>query len=78
MPLDAESVNAKWWEWYKLGNNCYTDEQIKDELKGKTGTSNGYNIVARTRNFGKFKWNFDIKCFYALRNEICNVKENGC
>lgn len=78
MPLDAESVNAKWWEWYKLGNNCYTDEQIQDELKGKTGTSNGYNIVARTRNFGKFKWNFDIKCFYALRNEVCNVKENGC
>lgn len=78
MPLDAESVNTKWWEWAKLGNTCYTDAQIKDELKGKTGTSNGYNITGRAKKFGYFGWNFDIKCFYALRNEICNIEDNGC
>lgn len=78
MPLDAESVNTKWWEWAKLGNTCYTDAAIQNELKGKTGTSNGYNISAKTNNFGYFGWNFDIKCFYALRNEICNVQDNGC
>ena len=78
MPLDAESVNTKWWEWYKLGNTCYTDAAIQNELNGKTGTSNGYNITAQAKKFGYFGWNFDIKCFYALRNEICNVQENGC
>lgn len=78
MPLDADSVNTKWWEWAKLGNTCYTNAQIQDELKGKTGTSNGYNISAKAKKFGYFGWNFDIKCFYALRNEICNIQDNGC
>lgn len=78
MPLDAESVNTKWWEWYKLGNNCYTTAQIEQELQGSTGTSNGYNIEANTDSFGYFGWNFDVKCFYALRNEVCNVEEDGC
>ena len=78
MPLDAESVNVKWWEWYKLGNTCYTSSEIESELAGKSGTSNGYNIKATANKFGYFGWNFDINCFYGLRNEICNVQENGC
>ena len=78
MPLDADSVNVKWWEWYKLGNTCYTRSEIESELAGKTGTSNGYNISAKAKKFGYFGWNFDINCFYGLRNEICNVQENGC
>jgi hypothetical protein len=78
MPLDAESVNVKWWEWYKLGNTCYTRSEIESELAGKSGTSNGYNIKATAKKFGYFGWNFDINCFYGLRNEICNVQENGC
>lgn len=78
MPLDADSVNVKWWEWYKLGNTCYTRSDIESELAGKSGTSNGYNIKATAKKFGYFGWNFDINCFYGLRNEICNVQENGC
>ena len=92
MPLDADSVNAKWWEWYKLGNmnGCYDTKDVEKELAGKAGTSNGYNITAKTYNtddtgkpdakkgFGYFGWGFDIKCFYALRNEMCNVNKDGC
>ena len=81
MPLEAESVNSKWWEWYKINNmnfGCYTREQIQAELNTDDNTSNGYNIKAKTTNFGYFNWNFDIRCFYALRNEICDVDENQC
>lgn len=75
MPLEAESVNTKWWEWYKINNmqfNCYTSDQIKNELSTNDGTSNGYNIHASTTDFGYFGWDFDISCFYALRNELCD------
>ena len=34
MPLDADSVNAKWWEWYKLGNTCYSKAEIEDKITG--------------------------------------------
>ena len=36
-----------------------------------------YNILAETRNFGHFKWNFDIKCFYALNTNICDPDGSG-
>lgn len=78
MPLNAESVNTKWWEWAKLGNHCYTDAEIQAELAGKAGTSNGYNIEAITNKFGYFNWNFNIGCFYAIRNEICEINNNKC
>lgn len=63
--LDAEDVNTKWWEWYQLGKS-YTPAELQEELNGKTGTSNGYNIEAIAKDFGYFGWNFNIKCFYAL------------
>lgn len=78
MPLNATSVNTKWWEWYKMGSQCYTDAEIQAELAGTAGTSNGYNIEAITNNFGYFNWNFDIGCFYAIRNEVCEVNNKKC
>lgn len=71
MPLNAKSVNTKWWEWAVRKNDCYTADQIQNELK--------YNINASTNNFGYFGWNINISCFYALRNEICDVtKSDEC
>lgn len=67
MPLNAKSVNTKWWEWAVRKNDCYTADQIQNELK--------YNINASTNNFGYFGWNINISCFYALRNEICDVTD---
>ena len=81
MPLNAKSVNTKWWEWYKVagtdfGKTCYTKSEIEAELNS-TNKANGYNINAVANNYGHFGWNFDINCFYAIRNEICNVDETN-
>lgn len=78
MPLNSQTVNPKWWEWKKLGSSCYSLAEIEEELKGKAGTSNGYNIEAITSKFGYYGWNFNIKCFYATKNEACKVDETGC
>ncbi len=34
----------------------------------KSKTSVEYNIFAKTTKFGYFKWNFEIKCFFAIDN----------
>ncbi len=82
MPLNALSVNSKWWEWYKIANanfadSCYTKDQIEAELATNDNTSNGYNIKATATNFGYFGWNFNIGCFYGLRNEVCNIDDES-
>ena len=75
LPLNARSVNVNWWEYKIIGDTCVTEEKILEELKGKAGTSNGYNIEAITNDFGYFGWNFTTKCFYAIRNEVCDPAE---
>lgn len=80
MPLNALSVNSKWWEWKVLADanfdeSCYTRADIENELATNNGTSNGYNIHASAKNFGYFGWEFNIGCFYALRNEVCDIDE---
>lgn len=71
IPLDAKSVNVGWWEKTVLGDSCYTDEEITEELKGNM------NINANTKDFGYFGWNFNFKCFYALKNEAYQLDKNG-
>ncbi len=71
VPLNAASVNIKWWEWKLLGSN-YSDSQIEDELE------DNYNIHASTTDFGYFGWNFDFSCFYALKNEEVTTDDNDC
>ena len=58
VPLDAKSVNTQWWKWNQIDKNTAVDESKID-----------YNIKASTTDFGYFGWNFDFKCFYALKNE---------
>ncbi len=84
IPLDAKSVNTKWWEWNKIGNSCYSDSN--GDFKSSLVSEIQNNIIGSVRNFGhygdgdnnKTGWNFDIKCFYALRNEICEENDKGC
>lgn len=70
VPLDAKSVNTLWWEWSEVGDTCYPADQISSSID--------YNIHASTTDFGFFGWNFDFECFYALRNEVCDITTNGC
>ena len=72
IPLDAQSVNTKWWEWSEVGRECYTEAEIEEEIK------DNYNIHAKTTNFGYFGWDFTFECFYALRNEVCDTSIDGC
>lgn len=82
LPLNAKSVNAQWWEWNQLNNGCYSDAS-----GNYNGKSINWNINASVRKFGHFghstqdkkdgfSWNFDISCFYAIRNETCDVDDN--
>ena len=70
IPSDAKSVNTLWWEWSELGDQCYSADRISNNID--------YNIHASTTDFGFFGWNFDFECFYALRNEVCDIDTNGC
>ena len=81
VPLNAESVNAKWWNWYKninaTADDTFTSEEYIDDcgnvIKQATFSSDDakdleYNIRAQTQKFGYFGWKFNISCFYALNN----------
>ena len=65
-PLNALSVNTKWWEYAQTG--CYATAP----------SPTTWNIVADTNDFGYFGWNIRIRCFYGLRNEVCDPNISGC
>ncbi len=82
IPLDAKNVNAKWWLWYmkKVYGANYTNtedyseacgqnlsKKTLEELKGGVSTIK-YNIHAETKDFGYYKWNIKIDCFYAIND----------
>ncbi len=82
VPRDALSVNALWYQWYfhkvegttteTYDNMCFTSTALsvieKEKYSQYKNTPDEWNIFAKTRDFGYYKWNFDIKCFYALDN----------
>lgn len=69
LPLDTKNVNGKWAiDYFKeksqnLGlsttttwSKCLNSDDLGPDK---------WNIVAETKNFGKFGWNINISCFYA-------------
>ncbi|MBE6157427.1 MAG: hypothetical protein E7160_01380 [Firmicutes bacterium] len=69
-PLNIKTVNNSWWVW-KLVDDCPTEKNYYKNINEPD-----FNITAQTKKFGYFKWNIDIKCFYAVRNETVNEKGN--
>ena len=66
LPLNAATVNSGWWLWNQIG--CFSDSNGNyNDVEKPTP-----NIKATAKNFGYFGWNFDISCFYAIKNEIIN------
>jgi len=67
-------VNKKWDNWkkfyydyYKLSNKnvpALTEVQKTNITKDINN-----NITATSKDFGYFKWDFDIKCFYSIVND---------
>ena len=68
--LDSVYVNTDWWTHRILhSNTSYSDEE--------KATIEDYNILATAREFGYFKWDFDIKCYYSLYDSIDQPGDGG-
>ena len=68
--LNSANVNTKWWNWKLLSE---ADESVpgitekKEEAKAAAvAETPKYNIKATAKNFGKFKFNIEVQCFYAI------------
>ena len=86
IPLDAKDVNQKWWiyELIKRAGGierfstsdlfkqyCMIETVTKEEIKKLVDENKiNYNIHAATSNFGFFKWDITIDCFYALNKDL--------
>lgn len=57
-----KNINSVWWNWHELNR---TDE-VKNTIKKE---SLFYNTLTNIREFGLFKWNFDVSCFFATDYE---------
>lgn len=79
VPRDANTVNALWYQWYyhqveKIETPDYDSMCLTASARSIVSQSTykgkeiNYNILARTKKFGYYKWNFDIQCFYAIDN----------
>ena len=73
--LSTKEVNTAWYD-YKLDD---TNKTAKPEESKITK-----NITAKINDYGIFKWNFDLSCFFAIKNPTtgeCNgddCKEKKC
>ena len=78
LPLYSVDTNAEWAQYFidiKTNKDLEVDKN-KWKFSGEDyskKTINGYNILATTKSFGFFKWDFKITCFYALKasTDIC-------
>ena len=57
--LKSANVNVFWWYY-----GIFRDEAFYPSASDLTKLD--YNIKASTKDFGHFRWNIDISCFYAL------------
>ena len=64
----ADMSNACNWK-----NTTYTDQDAKPRSEG--GITD-YNINATARKFGRYAWNIDISCFYAVNSQFPKEKES--
>lgn len=71
---DFGNINADWWTW--------SEKYGKDESMKKIVNKNSlfYNILDTISNFGYFKWNFDVSCFFAAKDNPgkCIQGESNC
>ena len=81
LPLNVKDVNVQWWNYYYgLYNKTTSTSFTAGNSSASTSCVNPntvtnvdenqikWNIRAKTRKFGYFGWNFDIKCFYAANS----------
>lgn len=80
LPFNLNYVNQKWWRYYytKLfgsatdANTSLQSKEFKEkfgdswEVNSLSGFTPSWNIVASARQFGFFRWNIDVSCFYGF------------
>lgn len=59
---DFGNINTSWWTWSEIYAKDPNKKNIVDE------SSLFYNILDTISNFGYFGWNFDVSCFFAVKN----------
>ena len=92
LPLDAKSTNSNWWNLYmkmaqgkvtsETGTGSYKSTEYNDQCKDiSTASSNSvsdWNIHGSTTDFGFFKWNIKISCFYATQAKDTTTTPPEC
>lgn len=72
--LNSANVNEAWWKYGVTKDKSYlpSDEVLKDIE---------WNIRAKAENFGQFKWNVNVQCFYAIKesaSDECDCDDPEC
>lgn len=86
VPYKLSDTNAKWAKYYVKVIKGESLDPSKWEFKTNTDGSaivsdtsyDGYNINGSVTDFGLFKWNFSINCFYALTNTFDPCPDPDC
>lgn len=66
---NSKNTNENWWKWRVDSDGSSTAPSVDD-----------YNIHATVNTFGKFNWNLNFKCFYALSDSTgkCDSSVENC
>ena len=72
LPYDIKNTNAEWWNWIECGDGKKESSAVPNNIKQifnsnsySSHSSQGFNILAHAEDFGYYKWNIDVECFYA-------------
>ena len=83
LPLDTKATNSDWWNWYmkkaqgtvsnEKGTGSYKTNEYNDKCTAISKAASNpsisdWNIKGSTKDFGFFKWNIKIACFYATQS----------
>lgn len=85
LPLNIANTNEEYWKYYQAhlteadvpsykDGNPYAETHYKlsdlfDPFDSSNSTRGEANLRASTSNFGKFGWNVNVSCFYAVYDE---------
>ncbi len=80
-PLIAKNVNANWWTWHYYNKTGSITKEF-DQWESAGDIKNiVYNIFSKIKNFGKYNWNINTGCFYAINNytgKPCDSSSSKC
>lgn len=70
------NINSAWWNWKQFADT--DDQELKAEAQSKVDVNSiFYNVLTNINDFGKYKWNFDVACFFATKKNpnVCGPSD---